>query len=527
MKHKILSIIGAGLLLMTAWSCREQSDELLAYDHNDAMVFGAAENSFAAKFNVMWNGLNQYYALWDFEAEQGVDWDAAYQEFYPQFAALDKRDKNNPVTDAELKELLDKFLGPLHDGHFHMAVKNHMTGSSVMCRPSDERFAKRDDYNTSEITFSLRYYADVAHGEIETDADGNPIVKEHATDFNTIYSAFYKTEGMGFQWMKARKKELDAKPSLTDYETFELQQIEGLATDLNQIGGHSIGEAIAMWNRLVIQYSFLNVPGFDYIDPAFYENGIGVKYALLKGNIAYFGFTGFELSSYLNDEECASIFDLSVPATQQHVNQMKEVWQSWFDAVQQLHKNGTLGGVIIDVRNNGGGNMDDSQYVVGSLVPAGGIHFGYQRFKRGTGRYEYSPLMPAIVGSMEQPHETITEPVVIMTNCFSVSMSETSALCVKTMPNGTTLGKRSYGAICALVDNEYNSFNYAGYIGVNGVTPVFGKVPSMASFTLDKKIIEAEGITPDIEVDFDIPLFNATGQDTQLDRALQFIRTGK
>ena len=102
-----------------------------------------------------------------------------------------------------------------------------------------------------------------------------------------------------------------------------------------------------------------------------------------------------------------------------------------------------------------------------------------------------------------------------------------AAQCVKTMPNGTTLGKRSFGAICALSGNESNSFNYAGHIGVKGVTPVYGYVPSMASFTLDKKLIEAEGITPDIEVDFDIPLFNTTGKDTQIDRALQFIRTGK
>ena len=48
----------------------------------------------------------------------------------------------------------------------------------------------------------------------------------------------------------------------------------------------------------------------------------------------------------------------------------------------------------------------------------------------------------------------------------------------------------------------------------------------MASYTLEKKLIEAEGITPDIEVDLDIDPFKNTGQDTQIDRALQFICTG-
>ena len=527
MKHKILSIIGAGLLMMTALSCREQSDELMAYDHADDLVFDAAMNSYAAKFDVMWNGLNQYYALWDYEAEQGLDWDAVYQEFYPQFAALDKRDKDHPVTDEELKELLRKFLSPLHDGHFSMTIFNHMTEAQVTYQPADDRLEMRDDFPTVRIEPSLYYYANVANGEIETDADGNPIIKEHSTDFNDVMNIFSNTEGQGYQWIKARKAELMSKPSLTDYETFELNQLMNLASDLNQMTGKTISEAIAIWNNLQTQYSFLNIPGFDYFDPAFNKNGFSLKYALLKGNIAYFRLSGFVLTSYMDDKVCASTFNLKVPATRKHVDQMKEVWQSWFNTVQQLHKNGTLSGVIIDVRNNGGGNMNDSQYLVGSLVPAGGIHFGYQRFKRGTGRYEYSPLMPAIVSSMEQPHETITEPVVIMTNCLSVSMSETSALCVKTMPNGTTLGKRSFGAICALTDNAANSYNYAGYIGVEDVTPVFGYVPSMASFTLDKKLLEAEGITPDIEVDLDIPLFNTIGRDTQLDRALQFIRTGQ
>jgi C-terminal processing protease CtpA/Prc len=128
---------------------------------------------------------------------------------------------------------------------------------------------------------------------------------------------------------------------------------------------------------------------------------------------------------------------------------------------------------------------------------------------------------------MDEAHETITEPIVIMANCQSVSMSETSVLCAKTLSNATFIGKRSFGAICALTDNDEHSFNYAGFIGVENVTPVFGHVPTMASFTLDKQLIEAKGITPDIEVDLDIDLFKANGQDTQLDRALQFIRTGQ
>jgi C-terminal processing protease CtpA/Prc len=62
---------------------------------------------------------------------------------------------------------------------------------------------------------------------------------------------------------------------------------------------------------------------------------------------------------------------------------------------------------------------------------------------------------------------------------------------------------------------------------VDGVTPVYGYVPTLASFTMDKEQLEGYGITPDIEVDFDYNEFIINDRDTQLDRALQFIRTGK
>ena len=58
------------------------------------------------------------------------------------------------------------------------------------------------------------------------------------------------------------------------------------------------------------------------------------------------------------------------------------------------HKAGDLGGVIIDMRSNEGGYMSDFRYTVGALVPSGGYHYANARFKRGPGRYDYSPVMP-------------------------------------------------------------------------------------------------------------------------------------
>ena len=95
---KILSITSVMLLMLSMGACRPESDTLVSYAHNDKLVFARADSSFAAKFQIMWNGLNQYYSIWDYEAHHGVDWDAIYDEYYPQFEALDKA---STVTDDD------------------------------------------------------------------------------------------------------------------------------------------------------------------------------------------------------------------------------------------------------------------------------------------------------------------------------------------------------------------------------------------------------------------------------------------
>lgn len=521
------------LLMLLATSCHQESDNLQAYDHNDNNVFGNAEKSFAEKFKVTWHGLNQYYALWDFEEEQGLDWDNVYTEYLPQFEALDKRGKDDPVTDAELKELLKNVLSPLHDGHLCIIWNNHISGNDVSYLPSSDRNASRDDAKISEVFKpNLSYYAEPENGEIMVGENGEPIVLQYSTKWSDLKDAFKTTKGMGMKWIDSEIERIASLTVPTEMEVFISQSLKTLKVALeNVFVMTSSKKAIETYNTLATQYAYLQIPGFDLIDNGFVNNGISVKFALLKGNtgsIAYFYFSDFSLSPYLFPEMTNDIFNMSDNATQNHINNIRNVWVGWFSYIQQLHKAGTLDGVIIDVRSNGGGMMNDSQYVAGALLPSGDFHYGYSRFKRGTGRYDYSPLMPANITTYEGEHEIIDDkPVVLLANSGSVSMSEITAQVVKIMPNGTLIGKRTHGGLCCLISNEYNSDNYSGHIGVEDVTPVFGYVPSMATFTMDKQQLEGYGITPDIEVTLDEDLYYYDNRDTQLDRALQFIRTGK
>ena len=482
MKHKILSIIGAGLLLLTLGACREQSDTLVG------------------KFKVLWNGLNQSYALWDYEKELGLDWDAVYDQYLPQFEALDEQED---VTDNQLKELTEQVVCPLHDGHMNVQLKNHKTGKYITVSPSMVRNSKRPEFVAVRNTPpTLKYYANKANGEIELDEDGTPICLEYSTASDDLLDKFNDTEKAGKEWINDSITALKNLTTPTAEEVDMLKLLTDLNKELDEV--EDTKEGIALFNELANRYAYL----------------------LLKGNIAYLYFSDFALSYYLNKEYTNEGFPNASEATLAHIKKVEEVWNSWFNTIQELHKAGKLGGVIIDVRNNGGGSMNDYRYVLGSLIPSGGFEIGQARYRRGTGRLDYSPLMPAYAPTMDEEHALITKPIVVLANCASVSMAEITSLGTKYIDNATLIGKRTWGGLCGLIGNEFFSYNYTGHIGEEGKTPVYVYLPLVAQFTREGQLLEGVGVTPDIEVDLDVKQLRSTGKDTQLDRALQFIRNG-
>lgn len=529
MKNKMYHIIGAMMLLGVALTaCHKDSDVLMAYDHSDAVTFKEAKQSFAGKFKVTWNGLNQYYGIWDYEAEQGLDWDATYDEYLPKFEELDKRDKEkNPVTDDELLKLMLAFLSPLHDGHLYIDWLNHHTGRHVYYSPNWSRLESRDDNEIADAYKpNLVFYRNLSNGKVMTDAKGNAAVMEASTKWADMLSYIKETEGVGVKWIEAKIKEHEAKTLPTEHEVYQYIGMKNLLAELNKLTENT--KFLKIYNELVLQYAYLAVPGLSILDEDFAEMGVKAKSALLKGNtggIAYFYFSSFVLTPYLSANSNVNTQDATMAA---YMAQVKGVWDFWFDNIQSMYKAGTLEGIIIDLRGNGGGMESDEQYVMGALMQPEDYQYGWMRFRRGTGRYEFSPLMPALTKSLEADHEVISDrPIVVLINSHSMSMSEMTATIVQSLPNGKVIGKRSAGGFCGLDGNASNSYNYAGYVGVEDVTPVYCYVPCVAEMDLNKNIREGVGVTPDIEVNLDVNKFTSTGEDTQLERAIEYIKTGK
>lgn len=502
-------MIMAGLLLMLT-GCRQESDNVMSYAFNDAMAFQKADTSFVGEFEVFWNGMNTNYALWDYELENGLDWDNVYQKYYPKFAELDEKDT---VTDEELGNLLNEIVKPLHDGHLVIKLKNRHTGNYVTASPAHLRVGdEREEEYTATQGFlpSLKYYQ-----------DKGKILEMRSASTNVIGQLI----GIWVAYIKEQITGLKLKTYRTQDEEERLNAFQSAYNDLYQIVKT---DNLNAYNAFAIRYEWLHIPYLEPINLNLYEHPLEITYALLEGNIAYLSFNHFRLTAYLDSGFCKELFGQPTGLTKLAVESVQNIWYSWFSAIQELKKAGNLGGVIIDVRSNGGGMLNDYQYVLGALLPSGGHHMADARFKRGLGRFDYSPIMPQTMPTMEAEHETVTEPIVVLCNCSSVSMAEMTSMGAKVLENGTLIGTRTWGGFSALSSNENYSNNYAGYVGIQNVTPVFCYIPQEVTFSiLDGKIVEGHGVEPDIEVSMDFDAWNkGNGSDSQLDRALQFIRTG-
>ena len=513
MRNKIIIIMAAVAMTLSMNSCRETSDNFISYGQQDILNFRDADTCFVGQFKAIWMALNSNYGIWDYEEQNGLDWDAVYDTYLPKMEELDKRDREtNPVTDEELTKLYEQILGPLHDGHFGMTIKNLHAGSFISISPSNLRNASRPDYDILTVPSWKFYLTDQAGENAIIDYSGisvkpGPFIKEQIA--------------IGLEIASQKVAELEAITDRTDLQDYFLQKYQEAQQELSSFELKSMDDVAYFNSVLTTKFADLDIT-FSPWDIDDSNLWIDAKYACFKDDIAYFGFTGFCLTSYLDggigNTPCSIIFKKGV----------KEAWNRWFQKVQELHNAGQLKGVIIDVRNNDGGSISDYKYVLGALLPSGGHQVASARFKTGVGRYDYSPITPQVMKTLEVEHATITEPIVVMANCHSVSMAEVTCLGAKQVENARVLGMQTHGGMCLLMSNPAAySVNYASSVGIREQTSFYAYIPADVTITNQGGILEGVGVTPDIEVPLDLQLLETTGRDSQLERALQYIRTGK
>ena len=522
------------LLALCATSCRPQSDELLSYGQNDSQAFSDARKTYADEFKTLWYAMNENYCIWDFEMAHGLDWDEVYATYLPQFEALDAR--NEAVTDAELEALYCQFMDSLLDGHMYVRIRNKSTGRYVMINPNGNRVSReRGEQYEAELmnvtTLDVYRTANVeAKYQIQQyDATGTALIVAEVIDSvasrviraATAYIAAVEAEGGPTPLYDSLYTTV---VKMKDHFEVYINVLHSYPEDYIQDGLSSI---VSQYNTDCTKYA-LAAKQIGVALPSIEQKMVNdrlksLRFALFEGNIAYLRPAAFGLTSHLDPSNITSDTASMYYAYQMAVNR---VWHHWFDTIQSLHAAGQLGGVILDVRNNGGGLVSDYQYALGALLPSGGWSGLTLRMKNGPGRLDFAPLVPFTFSTYSGEHAVITEePIVVLANSASGSLAENTTWGVISQPNGYFIGTRTYGALSALnTPPEYYSESYSGAFGVSGTTAVYGYLPKFVClYGDDLHIAEGHGFEPDKEVQLDVNLFESTGRDNQLESALDYI----
>lgn len=223
-------------------------------------------------------------------------------------------------------------------------------------------------------------------------------------------------------------------------------------------------------DRLIEQYYF----NFNYRQVA------GVKYEILPtGNIGYIGYHSF-----------ANL-----------------VGNGNLDAI--LAYLATCDGLIIDIRDNGGGNMDMVKTFVSRFITER-ITAGYMVHKTGPGRDDFSSPYEYFIDPAPQGRMMWTKPIAVLTNRSTFSAANNFVSIMQYLPQVTIIGARTGGGSGMPFSSEIPigwsvRFSACSVLDAKGNTTEFGIDPS-----------------PGCEVALD-PVAALDGHDTILDFAIDYL----
>ncbi|MBC8110825.1 MAG: peptidase S41, partial [Verrucomicrobia bacterium] len=170
----------------------------------------------------------------------------------------------------------------------------------------------------------------------------------------------------------------------------------------------------------------------------------------------------------------------------------------------QKYKQANVKGIIIDIRDNGGGSLGTADLIIQHFLSQKTL-IGYTRYKNGPAHDDFTEYFPT---ELEPTSETFTGKVVLLTNRSVFSAANYFAAALSQLPNVTIIGDQTGGGGGAPITAELQIGWRVRYSGTQ-------------LFNADKEHLEP-GVVPDIKLDIS-QADQINGKDTILERALDLL----
>ena len=525
---KVLSIIMIMLALLVLASCTNDVSDPINYVEGD---------SWEGVFKEFWETMSLEYV--HFSEEEGLDWDEVYEKYLPHFQELDWEKESDTLTAFSYFKAI---VWQLSDYHYSLMVNDNF-GNYIMISPSTLQKMKKAhsdwDINDYPDVYSMKFYLDenkklamkVSQTSINAGFD-NPIVKnmEDKTDpgFATVKKYEAVVEGTfevkeltaagvfhngstdftkGYEEGSfALKTRSDSKTDLTDAE-------KAWNTAVQTLGLDGFSYCYGLTDKGFFYFYISAFPSTSCLEPLLYQETLTVEE---RKTLEKSGLDVVHDALWCQNVDAAhkytELTDLiaELKGISNLIKQLRNIGgigKCTFDGVTWE----VVGGVIMDVRSNGGGSADFLCTLMGSFFEEE-VKIGEVRYRDSYSRYNYTPWTDFY---LEQSYcntladDNYSNPFVVLANGSSVSCSEISCMIAKHLPKAKIVGGQTYGGTCALTDRRV--FQSGPYKNGN----IYIYTTTYQTKDSSGSSLETVGITPDVAVKYQ------EGSDERYKKALE------